>query len=185
MRQIRFTPESFWARVDKNRECWEWTGSRMPSGYGRIAFNGRQEYTHRLAYELTNGPIPDGMCVCHTCDNPPCCNPAHLWLGTMTDNIADRHAKGRTARHSRVFHGATKIPQSAVEEIRRLWSTGQYTKKEIGGLLGIPARTVCAIAENRTRRDDAYAPPSFEDGTPQNTLLRKRWQLYRAQKQKS
>jgi hypothetical protein len=79
-------------------DCIEWTGQRLPSGYGRVwdPVRKRRELVHRIAYAETFGPIPDGMCVCHTCDNPPCHNPAHLWLGTKADNNRDRAAKGRS-----------------------------------------------------------------------------------------
>lgn len=75
--------------------CLEWTGYTNVRGYGRIAFNGRTVGAHRLAWELVNGPIPDGMNVLHHCDNPPCCNVGHLFLGTHADNSADMVAKGR------------------------------------------------------------------------------------------
>lgn len=74
--------------------CWEWTRSKATNGYGRIT---NSLSAHRAAYELFVGPIPDGMQVCHRCDNPPCCNPAHLFLGTAADNAHDRDAKGRGA----------------------------------------------------------------------------------------
>jgi hypothetical protein len=73
-------------------QCWEWQRSRSRQGYGRL---GPRVYAHRLAYEVFIGPIPDGLHVLHHCDNPPCCNPAHLWSGTVADNMRDRDAKGR------------------------------------------------------------------------------------------
>jgi len=86
--------ERFWCGVKRGEpdECWPWTRSLSPKGYGRV----RGRNAHRVAYELTYGPIPPGMFVCHTCDNPPCCNPAHLFLGTYLDNIADMVAKKRS-----------------------------------------------------------------------------------------
>ena len=75
--------------------CLEWTGSLNVGGYGLVGAGGKVFMAHRLAWILVNGPISDGMCICHTCDNRPCCNVEHLWLGTKADNNADRDAKGR------------------------------------------------------------------------------------------
>lgn len=90
----------FWAKVDRRGpdECWPWSGSRKPRGYGHFIIGRRDHNAHRLAYELANGPITDGMHVLHSCDNPPCCNPAHLFLGTHTDNMHDMRLKSRDPR---------------------------------------------------------------------------------------
>ena len=91
--------DAFWQKVDRRGpdECWPWTGFLTEKGYGRIC-RGRKGNVraHRLAYYLANGVDPGRKVVCHKCDNPKCCNPAHLWLGTQLENIADRVAKGRT-----------------------------------------------------------------------------------------
>lgn len=87
--------EWFWRSVDKSASldsCWPWTRYRMANGYGRH----RTGYTHRYALELTLGrPLAEGMEACHSCDNPPCCNPAHLFEGTRLDNERDKTVKGR------------------------------------------------------------------------------------------
>lgn len=91
----------FWGYVHRcgPDDCWPWLG-RLFDGqrYGQFALDGRPARAHRVAWMLTRGPIPDGLYVCHSCDNPACCNPSHLWLGTHDDNMADRQAKGRTLR---------------------------------------------------------------------------------------
>lgn len=87
----------FWNNVDKkDNGCWEWKGSKIPTGYGHLNWETcRNAYAHRVSWILANGEIPDGLCVLHRCDNPPCVNPDHLFLGTMADNIRDRDAKER------------------------------------------------------------------------------------------
>jgi hypothetical protein len=84
-------------------ECWPWKGRVSSTGYGTIKHRGRTLKAHRVAYEMANGPIPDGLVVMHICDNPPCCNPNHLRLGTVADNNNDRDQKGRNA-HSAKTH---------------------------------------------------------------------------------
>lgn len=82
-------------KIDKQTGCHLWMGHRDPGGYGRITVQRVRHLTHRLAWELKHGPIPEGMIVMHVCDNPRCCNPEHLKLGTRGDNNRDRHKKGR------------------------------------------------------------------------------------------
>ena len=88
--------DRLWSRVDRSGECWVWTGGTNGVGYGRVSdADGRTVLTHRLVYQLEVGPIPEGLWVLHHCDNPPCVNPAHLFLGTVGDNNRDARAKGR------------------------------------------------------------------------------------------
>ncbi len=100
-------PTRFWARVDSSGgpdTCWPWLGAVTPQrgGYGELHYIDRQWRAHRLAWTLANGrPIPTGLNICHRCDNPPCCNPAHLFPGTALENAHDAMAKGRTARGER------------------------------------------------------------------------------------
>lgn len=99
----------FWSKVNKHGpragrlgRCWLWMGGCTQSGYGRFSIHSRMHRAHRVAWELTNGPIPEGICVLHRCDNPPCVRPSHLWLGTAADNQRDCVIKGRHPEAVRV-----------------------------------------------------------------------------------
>ena len=88
--------ERFWVKVDKSGDCWEWIAFRLKSGYGRFWYKGAPHQAHRVSWMLHNlSEIPKGQCVLHRCDNPPCVNPDHLFLGTDADNVRDRDQKGR------------------------------------------------------------------------------------------
>lgn len=86
--------------IDERTGCWVWQRATNKGGYGLTSVGGSICLAHRRAYEQAYGPIPEGLLVCHTCDNPPCVNPAHLFVGTDKDNAADRDAKGRTQRYN-------------------------------------------------------------------------------------
>lgn len=135
--------ERFNAQVARRgtSECWEWRAAKSAAGYGQMWDGERIAYAHRLAYELAYGPIPAGMHVCHHCDNPPCCNPQHLFAGTVADNSADKVAKGR---------GAKKLSDRAVREIRALAAAGTPLVK-IGALYGVTPDYVGLIRDRRRR----------------------------------
>ena len=149
-------PDSFlWAKVDKSAGddgCWPYTGSTDRRGYGRpgrAVVRGtetKRYYAHRRSYEIHVGPIPDGKLIMHTCDNPPCCNPKHLRIGTDAQNNADMRRKGRHAKGDE-FPQA-KLNADKVREIRQLLAAGKG-RNEIAPLFGISANHVSGIKNGR------------------------------------
>lgn len=135
---MKTTTERFWDKVDRTPGCWLWTASLRNKGYGAFTYreNGRavQDRAHRYSWRLFHGPIPDGLCVLHRCDNPRCVNPAHLFLGTRGDNNADMVAKGRhvpggthaVGNYRRgAQHPGAKLTASAVLAIREEHAGGE------------------------------------------------------------
>lgn len=100
----------FWSKVEKTAGCWFWGGARLKAGYGVFQIGRKACKAHRVVYELTYGPIPPGLCVCHSCDNPSCVRPDHLWLGTHQDNATDRQTKGRGGCGRGDRHGSRTHP---------------------------------------------------------------------------
>lgn len=128
---------------EPNSGCRLWTAATKENGYGAIRVDGRLQYAHRVAYELARGPIPAGMCVCHTCDVPACINPDHLFVGTVAENVADRVAKGRTSRGER--HYGARLTGNQVWKIR----TATGTLAQIGEKFGVSFQTISKIRNNR------------------------------------
>lgn len=134
---------AFWQSVTKtDGGCWEWSKARSAAGYGvcRKARYGHG-YAHRAAWHMTRGPIPDRMLVCHRCDNPPCVNPDHLFLGTDADNMRDKGAKGRQPRGSQMPWA--RLTEQDVSEIKGLFGT--VSNREIAGRYGVSVQAIDSI----------------------------------------
>ena len=165
--QIVTTMERLYKRrMETPSGCWEWIGARTTAGYGELVVDGKVNYTHRLSWELHNGPIPAELFVLHRCDNPPCFRPDHLFLGTHQINIADKMTKGRH-RHGHLYgddHPARKHPETflkygedhhnaritwaIVREIRASYATSE-TKASIAKRLGLNRGTVYKIVNQQ------------------------------------
>lgn len=126
----------FWKKVDVTPTCWNWIASKNPKGYGKFGVGGAgRGWTgaHRVSWEIHSGPIPDDKCVLHSCDNPACVNPNHLWLGTIQDNLRDCGDKGRRSggRLSGELNSHAKLKERDVLEIRRLGNIENLSTGEI------------------------------------------------------
>jgi hypothetical protein len=141
--------EKFWKRVDVRgeNECWPFKGVPDGGGYGRIMIHGKVWKAPRLSYTLTCGEIPDGLYVCHHCDNPICVNPSHLFLGTPKENMEDCARKGR-------IHGScsSKISPDQIKEIRERRFYGGETHSEISKDYSVTAVTINDICSEKTHK---------------------------------
>jgi hypothetical protein len=147
----------FWARVEKSDGCWLWKGAHKygpnsPESYGYFNVGGkekRKRAAHRLAWELTYGPIPDGLFVLHVCDRQICCNPQHLRLGSQADNLADMVAKGRACRGEQ---RSVRFTDNHVREIRARYATGGISQAAIAAIYGVSAGHIGSIIRGETWR---------------------------------
>ena len=163
--------DRFWSHVEKTDECWIWTGRVNNQGYGQLSIPGGKRYilAHRFSYELVHGAIMPTVFCLHRCDRPTCVNPAHLWLGSQTDNIRDMIDKGRSRaqrypvqdhperyargeRNGTHTHpekvvrgeqsGMAKLTDAIVREIRQMHTSKQWTRKQIGARFGVGKSTI-------------------------------------------
>ena len=145
--------ERFWSKVNRTDEesCWEWMACKDTRNYGVINIERKIVKAHRVAYELTHGPIPEGLGILHKCDNPSCCNPAHLFAGTHAENMADRFAKGgwenSTFRGSK--HSLAKLNEAQVVAIREEYAKGSVTQKELAIKYGVSKSTIETVIYRR------------------------------------
>jgi hypothetical protein len=128
--------------------CLEWQRCRNPKGYGRINVDGKILLAHRLAWQVFEGEIPKGMHVLHRCDNPACCNPAHLFLGTAKDNMRDRDEKGRREPPKGSKHGRAKLNETDIPGIFRLRREGR-SQREIAGVFGVTHQLIALVLRRK------------------------------------
>jgi hypothetical protein len=163
----------FFAKVQKTDGCWVWIGSASPLGYGRINVDGVPRIAPRISWQLHNGDIPDGMSVCHRCDNPRCVNPDHLFLATHSGNMQDMVSKNRHAaktrperyargdRHGSHTHPerwrrgetspAAKLSDADVERIRHRYATEQCSLTSLGKEFGVSRTHIRRLISGNSR----------------------------------
>jgi hypothetical protein len=142
----------FWKKVVKTKanECWLWTGCKSPFGYGCFNVNNRMRIASRIAWELTHGKIPKGLCVLHHCDVPACCNPKHLFLGTRTDNSNDKIKKGRARGSQGSKHPYAKLNESVVQDLRKSYVSFYGSMKTKSEELRVSESTLRHAISGRT-----------------------------------
>ncbi len=188
---------NFWRHVDKSGgtdACWPWMGLRTRlMQYGCFSINKRIRMAHRVAYRIQFGYFPIHLKICHRCDNPPCCNPSHHFVGTQAENVADMDAKGRRRpptpensgfrRHPELAmrgekNGFAKLTAENALSIRREFSTGTIYKRELAAKYGVSPFAIHCIIIRKTWRHlpDEFDGPIIGKGT-QNKPQITRWQL--------
>jgi hypothetical protein len=146
---IKLTPkvrDRYEKKVDRSGcpgACHEWTAYRNKGGYGQFNIEGRMYPAHRIQWTITNHQdIPPGMLVCHSCDNPSCVNPNHLWLGTNADNTRDKVEKGRAAYAAGEANGSAILTEDKVRMIREEYALGGITCKALAAKYGVSMNTI-------------------------------------------
>ena len=139
--------DRFWSKVDKSGDCWIWTANRNAKGYGFFKIGSVNSLAHRVSYDLCVGEIPDGMLCLHRCDNPPCVNPKHLWIGSNQQNMDDMKRKGRQAKG--IKNRKALISPDIAKDIRVRYASGER-QCDIASDLGVRPRLVHDVVVNRT-----------------------------------
>lgn len=136
--------ERFWLKVEKGESCWHWTGAKDQNGYGCSTPKGLGKRAHRASWTITHGAIPEGMQVLHTCDNPPCVNPDHLFLGTHKINMWDKTRKGRAGKKGK------HLQPEDVLEIRYAYALGGTSYQKLAKVHGVDKATIMNCVRRKT-----------------------------------
>ena len=144
--------DRFWNKVNKGNEneCWEWVAGLDTPGYG-IFYPTRRRPIHasRYSWEIHNGEIPENICVLHKCDNPPCVNPNHLFLGTKKDNYQDMVTKGRQVVLRGEESPKSKLKEDDIRSIRQMYKSEKMTQKQLANLFGVTRGLIGHIIQGR------------------------------------
>ena len=143
----------FFEKVNKDEGCWGWLGNKDDEGYGRYCIDGKWKRAHRIVYTILVGNIPKDMLACHRCDNPGCVNPAHLFVGTYTDNNRDRANKGRNGdveppHYTGENHPLSKLTWNEVDSIRLLHASVKFSLFGLGNMFGVHQNNIRKIVNN-------------------------------------
>lgn len=160
--KTKISTERFW----QGTPCWEWQAGQFKDGYGKFYLRGKTKYANRVSLEIATGRELDELLALHHCDNPPCCNPDHLYAGTHQDNAADRNARNRTSPHISKWrksnpdcirkgesHWNAELTAGKVRLIRALADLPQYPQKLLAEIFGVSKALICLIV-NRKRWTD-------------------------------
>ena len=143
--------DRFWKYVRKSRGCWLWIGHVHKRGYGCFQVSRSSMKAHRVSYVLAFGHIPNGLYVCHTCDNPACVKPSHLFAGTQADNMADMVVKGRSNKPKGELNGRAKLNDDAVRFIRSNYGfrSRRFNQKHLANMFGVCVLTIQEVLDGR------------------------------------
>lgn len=140
-------PIRLWGRVDEKEGCWPWMGRLNKYGYGQLSAGNTEVLAHRAAYFLSNPEMDHSLCVMHSCDNPKCCNPAHLSLGTHSENMGDMRVKGRRKNvNTKEGNGRAKLSMDAAETIRFMRNSG-FQLKQIAEKFSVGTSTISRVCK--------------------------------------
>lgn len=148
---------NFWKKIKITDGCWNWIAGKTKKGYGHFGVDEKLILAHRVSWMIHFGEIPHdgsyhGICVLHKCDNPPCVNPSHLFLGTNADNNHDKAAKGRCNAPTGEAQGLSKLTADKVRQIRKYYAIGDTTLHKLAAMFGVHYSTISDVVRGKTWR---------------------------------